>query len=225
MAKDDLMPLPSILKQNPPPITCSDCQQSKMRPKPHQRTTRNYEVAQSISSDIRGPISPMSTQGNRYFVTFLDTHSRYLTVFFLPNRKQIPEFTSKMTQMVKKKHGHRPQLLRTDNAKEYQSSTMNNLLNHHGIVYSSTIPYSPQQNSLAERINSTLVAAARSNLSHSNLPDTYWEQAIRDAVFKYNITMHTTTKQLPYTMWHGHPPSISAIFAFGQFGCHSVAPN
>lgn len=218
MAKQDLLALPPILKQTPPRLTCSDCQRGKLRPKPHHPTTHHYQVAQSISSDVCGPITPASNQGTRYFITFVDTHSRYLTVFFIANRKNVDESISRMTEIVKRQHGRPPEFLRTDNAKEYTSSNSSKIHAKHGIKSSTTIPYTPQQNSIAERINSTLVSSARSTISHSNLTEDYWEQAIRDAVFKYNISLHSTTKQLPYTLWHGHPPSISKLFAFGQLG-------
>ena len=47
-----------------------------------------------------------------------------------------------------------------------------------------TVPYAPQQDSIAERLNATLVSAARSALFHSSLAPAFWEDALRDASFK-----------------------------------------
>lgn len=71
---------------------------------------------------------------------------------------------------------------------------------------------------MAERTNQTLLNAARETLHHAKLPHKYWEDAIMDAVFKYNLTMHTSTGQSPYNLWHDtteHPPKL---FLFGQIG-------
>lgn len=49
------------------------------------------------------------------------------------------------------------------------------------------MPYTPQQNGIAERITETLVTAARAafNIAHG-LPITFWEDDVRDAEFKHN---------------------------------------
>ena len=39
--------------------------------------------------------------------------------------------------------------------------------------------------------------AARANLHHANLPEAYWEDAVRDAAYKYNIIPHGATVQAP----------------------------
>lgn len=75
--------------------------------------------------------------------------------------------------MVTRQHGRPLEYLRTDNGKEYVSSHSTRLLDQHGIKSSTTILYSPQQNGISETINATLVSAARSAISHSNLSEDY----------------------------------------------------
>ena len=58
--------------------------------------------------------------------------------------------------------------------------------------------------------------AARANLYHANLPATYWENAIRDAAYKYNILPHSATHQAPYTLWHDQPAKPKQLLIFGQ---------
>lgn len=67
-------------------------------------------------------------------------------------------------------------------------------------------------------MNRTILNIARANLSHSNLPPQYWEPAIRDAIFKYNFTIHSTIQSVPHTLWHNKDPLISQLFIFGQLG-------
>ena len=41
---------------------------------------------------------------------------------------------------------------------------------------------------------------------------------MRDAVLKYNVTRHASTKQLPFTKWYGHSPPLINLHAFGRVG-------
>ena len=75
---------------------------------------------------------------------------------------------------------------------------------------------------MAERINQTLVEAARAASHHAGLETTFWEDALRDAAFKYKIMFHSATGTSPHHLWYGTTPDISALFTFGQLG---TAPN
>ena len=61
--------------------------------------------------------------------------------------------------------------LRTDNGGEYMSKDFQAYLTSKGIEHQLTIPHSPQQNGVAERLNRTLMESARAMLSHSNVPN------------------------------------------------------
>ena len=169
-------------------------------------------------------MSTTSSQGSRYFVTFIDTKTRFITVYFLHNRAAIPDVTIRHMEYIHTAHGKYPRFFRSDNAREYTSSTLQKALSARGITHITTAPYTPQQNSLAERINLTLMDTVRANLTHSNLSDKNWQFALMDAVFKRNITLHSTTNKIPYTEWYGMKPNIKRLFAFGQIG-HIPIPN
>ena len=59
--------------------------------------------------------------------------------------------------------------LRSDNGGEYISKDFKRFCEDHGISRQFTIPYTPQQNGVAERKNRTLMKVARSMLMASNL--------------------------------------------------------
>ena len=56
------------------------------------------------------------------------------------------------------------------------------------------------------------MSAAHSALFHSGLAPAFWEDALRDATFKYNIIRHICISQLPFTTWYGHSPPPSKLF-------------
>ncbi|GBP03897.1 Retrovirus-related Pol polyprotein from transposon TNT 1-94 [Eumeta japonica] len=80
-----------------------------------------------------------------------------------------------------------------------------------------SIPYTPQQNGMAERMNRTLVERARCMLFYANLEKKYWAEALATAAYVVN---RSPTKSLqgktPYEMWKGMKPNLSHMKIFGS---------
>ena len=55
-----------------------------------------------------------------------------------------------------------------------------------GIRYELTVPKTPQQNGVAERLNRTLVDMSRSMLIDAKLPKKFWAKAVSTAVYLQN---------------------------------------
>ena len=97
--------------------------------------------------------------------------------------------------------------LRTDNGGEYMSKEFQTYLTSKGIEHQLTVPHSPQQNGVAERLNSTLMESARAMLSHSNLPNKFWAEALATAAYLRNrITTSANEQQLTFEKWYGTNP-------------------
>ena len=79
--------------------------------------------------------------------------------------------------------GQRICTLRSDNGGEYVSQEFEAYLRSKGIRHELTVPYSPQQNGVAERMNCTLMESARSMLAPAGLPDSYWAEAVATAAY------------------------------------------
>ena len=131
-----------------------------------------------MSSDICGPITPTSLNGNRYFLTILDTATRFLSLSFLQDRKNLSQELERHIKQLRASQPHAPLILTTDNAKEYIGKDMKMMLASYGINHNAIPPYTPQQKSLAERINQTIMSTARATLRTSRLPPEYWEFAV-----------------------------------------------
>ena len=83
------------------------------------------------------------------------------------------------------------------------------------------MPYTPQENAQAERLNKTLCSKARASLISSQLPHECWKYAIADTNDKYNHTIHQTTKSIPQHDWDQAPLILQTFQPFGQHG-HAV---
>ena len=52
--------------------------------------------------------------------------------------------------------------LLTDNGKEYTSNAFEAYVRQHGIAHQTNVPYNPQQNGVADRMNRTIMNMVRS---------------------------------------------------------------
>ena len=56
-------------------------------------------------------------------------------------------------------------------------------LRENGIAKELTVPFTPQQNGLAERLNRTLIEKARAMLQAAELAEKYWGEAVMTAIY------------------------------------------
>ena len=99
---------------------------------------------------------------------------------------------------LKTQHGASIKALRSDRGGEYLSNTFSKHLSSHGTVRKLAIHDTPQQNSVAKRLNCVLLEHTRALLHASGLPKGLWGEAIAHSVWRKN---HTSTKAL-----HGRTP-------------------
>ena len=74
---------------------------------------------------------------------------------------------------VEKQSGHQILKLRSDNGGEYVKNNFINFCTENGIQMQHIVPYTPQQNGLAERKNRTLKEMANSMLQSKGLSLNY----------------------------------------------------
>ena len=118
--------------------------------------------------------------------------------------------------MVEKSTGKSVKVLRTDNGGEFTSAEFEAHLKENGIRHKLTILKNPEQNGVAERMNRTLVETTRSMLVNSNLPHTFWGEALSTAAYLRNISpTKAITGVTPYEAWTGKRPLVNGLRVFG----------
>ena len=227
MAKHHLVPnMPRSLLHSPPKLSCSGCAIGKMKAAPFRRHPRSAPVGSHLHTDICGPFPCTSLDGNKYFSTFLDEGSRYLTVHCSPTKSAAASF---IKTHIHHTHQHTPHVIRhitSDNAREYYSSDLKRLYAQLDISTHPSIPHTPQENSLAERINRTLLDATRASLLTSGLPHSLFDYALLNATDAYNHTPHTAHGSLPAALWLGTTPDVTTLLPFGTQGyVHDRSPH
>ena len=91
--------------------------------------------------------------------------------------------------------------MRADKGSEYLSDEFKSFLKKCGFRSEFTAAYSPKQNGISERLNRTLVEAARSMLSHAGLGNSYWAEAVATATYLCNCMVSSALKigKTPYS--------------------------
>lgn len=76
-----------------------------------------------------------------------------------------------------------------------------------------TIPYTPEQNGVAERKLQSLVSAAQSMLEAADLPHSYWAEAVATTCYLQNRSYHSSLagNKTPYELWTGHKPDLGHL--------------
>jgi hypothetical protein len=119
--------------------------------------------------------------------------------------------------LVEKQSRHQIQRLTTDNGGEYVNKNFTSYCTTQGIQMQHTVPYTPQENGVAERKNHTLKEMANCMIQSKGLSLLYWAEAINCANY---IVNHTPTKALknitPEEAWTKIKPDVSHFCVFGS---------
>ena len=107
--------------------------------------------------------------------------------------------------------------MRTDNGGEQTSTEFKSYLKNNGMEHQYTIPKTPEQNGVSERMNRTLVEKVRSMLADSRLPQKFWAEALSTAVYLINRSpTKALDKTTPFEAWYEKKPNVSHLRVFGS---------
>jgi len=104
-------------------------------------------------------------------------------------------------KFYEKQWGERLMCLRSDNGTEFVNKEVTRICTLNGVMHQRTVPYSPQQNGVAERMNRTIMEKARSMLHYKSVPTEWWAEAVSTAVYLINRSTNTQNATVtPYEL-------------------------
>jgi hypothetical protein len=127
------------------------------------------EILDYVHANVWGPSCKTSHGGANYMLTSIDDYSRKVWLFFLKHKSDEFDAFRKWKVMVGKQIEKKVKLLHTNNGMEFCSSAYNDNCGDEGIVRHHTIPYTHQQNGVAERMNITIISKAHCMLSNAGM--------------------------------------------------------
>ena len=197
---------------------CQACVEGKLHKSSFPTTggKRAKEPLGLVHSDVCGKISTPSLSGGLYFLTFIDDATRYVWMYVLKSKDQVFEKFLEWKAQVENSSGQKLKTLRTDNGGEYTSKGFTAYLKKEGVRHELTVPKTPQQNGVAERMNRTLVETVRSMLSDAKLPRKFWAETLSTAVYLRNRSPTIAVQgKTPLEAWTKEKPDVGHLKAFG----------
>ena len=117
-------------------------------------------------------------------MTFANDISRKVWVYFImKNNYEVFTKFKEWKAQVENQTGIKVKYLRIDNGCEYRNGKFLQFCKNEGITRHFTVPKTPQQNGVAERMNKTLLERARSWRLHEGLPKSFWAEAVNHTCY------------------------------------------
>ncbi|GJR17088.1 retrovirus-related pol polyprotein from transposon TNT 1-94 [Tanacetum coccineum] len=197
---------------------CSSCEMSKAK----RSSFKSKAVPSSkgrlnlLHMDLCGPMRVASINGKKYILVIVDDYSRYTWTLFLRSKDETPEVLKDFLTMIQRNLQAQVISVRTDRGTEFLNKTLHAYFKEEGIEHQTSTPRTPEQNGVVERRNRTLVEAARTMLSASKLPLSFWAEAVATACYTQNRSIIISTHgKTAYHIINDRKPSIKHLHIFG----------
>ncbi|CAN1121074.1 Retrovirus-related Pol polyprotein from transposon TNT 1-94 [Linum perenne] len=203
---------------------CEVCQLAKHTksnyPSIGYRPTHPFAI---IHSDIWGPMKVKTLNGARWFVTFIDDHSRQTWTYLMKDKSETRTIFQQFYMMICAQFHAKIQILKTDNARDYFNNILSAFLTQNGIIHVSSCVETPQQNGIAERKNRHLLEVARACMFARHVPKYLWGDAVLTATYLINrmpsrVLQFQTPRQVLLNVYP-QLTSISSDLPPRIFGC------
>ena len=207
------------------PCLCESCILGKLTRKQYssrpRRTTRPLEL---VHMDV-GVVNTKSLRGHLYFVLFVDDFSRECFAHFLQSKDMASDKIDEFIEYVENQTGHRVKELRSDRGGEFLAGTVAGICARRGILNSPSPAHSPSSNGTAERWIRTVMQATRCILIASELPTTFWAEALATAVHVVNrCPTRALEGRTPHEKWTGKQPDVGHLRVFGRLA-YALSPS
>ena len=137
-----------------------------------------------ICADNKGPITPPDRYGNRYIAVFVDHRSSYCRAFLDKTKSGSSDKFGHFMAFFERMNDCRIHILRSDGGKEFRATDL--LCERMGIGRQQSEPYNQASNGKAEKTIRKILELARTVLLASNLPISFWGEAVLYASYMLN---------------------------------------
>ncbi len=200
-------------------IDCVPCVEANLK-KRQTYGKRDYTKTKHILDlahiDLCGPMSVPSINGELYFVTFTDDHTRYITLYLL--KTKMPGFYQALVKHVasiQTTHSKTLKAIQCDLGSEFINGKVREFLEKNGTKIHTSPRDTPQLNGVAESANNIILTKARGMLADTQLPKNYWGYAVQTAAILKNVSPTAVKPRLPWEHWHGIKPDLTKLRVFG----------
>lgn len=180
---------------------CRTCKQTNERTQAECGQYRDpCQPGRMLSIDLIGPLPASKKRKHQFAVICIDVFSRY--VFARSFTRATAENVCDFLERDVLYHFHTPEVLISDNGKQFVSKSFQDLLQKYKIRHHKTPLYHAQANPV-EATNKTIKSSLRAMIEQGKSAHTEWAELLPQIIMNMNTTPHTSTGKSPYYVLHG----------------------
>ena len=168
---------------------------------PLTNVTWPIQAWQKIGIDISGPFNELPVH-MRNVIVMIDYHSKWSEICFTEN--VTTDVVLKFMKDTFSREGL-PETIVSDNGVQFVSNSMQSFLKENNISHIQTALYDPRCNGQVERFNRFLKDCVKLAVKQND--STCPLDVVRERVWSYNITPHSTTGVSPFLLLRGREPT------------------
>ena len=204
---------------------CTHCMVGKQKKRPRNKEPSSFSKAtrymQRLSVDYSGMMPVPSISGKRAFMLIVDEFTRYTWVYFIKSTSECPKILDEFLRKAKRLNGaagvEHIQFVRSDGGPDFASAATINVLDKFDITHEIVNAGASNQNGIVERRIGIVAARTRTVLAWSDLPASWWAEAVRYVVQTLNLTPAAVLPDgvSPYQLRNGHTHPVRLLQPFG----------
>ncbi|KAL3634075.1 hypothetical protein CASFOL_021129 [Castilleja foliolosa] len=194
---------------------CAPCILAKSHKLPfNASTSQSLSAFDLVHTDLWGPAPLDSVNGYKYYVTYVDDHSKFTWIYLLKQKSEVSSTFRHLYNQVETQFHMKIKGVQSDGGTEYKPLT--EFFKDKGIIHKISCPYTPQQNGCAERKHRHVVEMGLSLLAQSNMPLKFWDDAFTTAVFLINrVPAKSLQFESPFEKLFKQKPDYTCLKVFG----------
>ena len=176
--------------------------------------SRKSQILDLIHTDVC-MMQSRSIWGALYFVTFIDDCFRKVWAFALKSKSQVLDIFKFFHAYVEKGTRRKLKCARADNGSEYKGP-FEQYCRSYGISLEKTVPKTPQQNGITERMYKIIEERINCMISDAKLHKSFWAEVMRTTVDLIIISPSALLDgDIPKRVWTGKDVSYKHLRVFG----------
>lgn len=186
---------------------CTSCVIAKSHRHPFRSSLPQADrLLYRVHADVLGPFQVLTPSGNQYFFTFIDEHSRYAKIYLIKKKADVFKRFHEFISEAERHTGNQLCILTCDRGGKYTSSHLLPFCATDGIQLEQRPAHTPEQNSIAERYNQTIMERLQAQMVHAALPKFIWGEVV--LATSYIMNMSTTNSTPDICITSGKPPVL-----------------
>ena len=168
-------------------------------------------------ADVCGGTGERSMGGHRFYLAIVDDFSRHVDIVALRAKSEVEERLIGYLTFWSRHLNREVKFIRMDNATENLTTEVKGWCQRKGVKLELTVPYSPQQNGVVERMNRSIASIVRALMVQAGLPSKFWGFALRTAQHIINVspTNANPKGEVPDEKFLGKDVDVSRLRMFG----------